>query len=90
MIPPEGEMLKTVFYFPGCGSERLYADIGMAAIYLLGKNNIRVILPPPFLCCGFPAKANAKKKMAGVSLCGIRLSLPKSGKCLAIWSSMPF
>jgi len=66
MVNPEGEVKKTVFYFPGCGSERLYADIGMAAIYLLAKNNIRVILPPPFLCCGFPAKANAKKKMAGV------------------------
>ncbi|KJR96975.1 MAG: FAD-linked oxidase [Desulfobulbaceae bacterium BRH_c16a] len=66
MIHPEGPVKKTVFYFPGCGSERLYADIGMAAIYLLAKNNIRVILPPPFLCCGFPAKVNAKKKMAGV------------------------
>jgi len=57
---------KTVFYFPGCGSERLYSEISMAAIYLLAKNNIRVVLPPPFLCCGFPAKVNAKKKMAGV------------------------
>jgi FAD/FMN-containing dehydrogenase/Fe-S oxidoreductase len=66
MIHPEGQVKKTVFYFPGCGSERLYADIGMAAIYLLAKNNIRVIIPPPFLCCGFPAKVNAKKKMAGV------------------------
>ena len=66
MVNPEGPAHKTVFYFPGCGSERLYADIAMAAIYLLAKNNIRVILPPAFLCCGFPAKANAKKKMAGV------------------------
>ncbi len=65
LILPEGEVNKTVFYFPGCGSERLYADISMAAIYLLLKNNVRVILPPPFLCCGFPAKVNAKKKMAG-------------------------
>ena len=64
MIPPEGEINKTVFYFPGCGSERLYANIGMAAIYLLLKNNTRVILPPPYLCCGFPAKVNAKKEMA--------------------------
>jgi Fe-S oxidoreductase len=64
MIQPEGDIQKTVFYFPGCGSERLYADIGMAAIYLLLKNNIRVVLPPPYLCCGFPAKVNAKKKMA--------------------------
>ena len=66
MINPEGAVNKTAFYFPGCGSERLYADIAMAAVYLLAKNNTRVILPPPFLCCGFPAKANAKKKMAGV------------------------
>ncbi len=65
MIRPEGEVKKTVFYFPGCGSERLYGDIGMAGLYLLLKNNIRVVLPPPFLCCGFPAKVNAKKKMAG-------------------------
>jgi len=65
MIPPQGKINKTVFYFPGCGSERLYADIGMASIYLLLKNNIRVVLPPPYLCCGFPAKVNAKKKMAG-------------------------
>lgn len=66
MISPEGQVNKTVFYFPGCGSERLYSEIAMAAIYLLAKNNIRVIIPPPFLCCGFPAKVNAKKKMAGV------------------------
>ena len=65
MISLKGKINKTVFYFPGCGSERLYGDIGMAAIYLLLKNDIRVILPPPFLCCGFPARVNAKKKMAG-------------------------
>ena len=64
LINPEGEVLKTVFYFPGCGSERLYSEIGMAAIYLLVKSGVRVILPPPSLCCGFPAKVNAKKKMA--------------------------
>jgi len=64
MIHPGGELKKTVFYFPGCGSERLYGDISMAAIYLLLKNNIRVVLPPPFLCCGFPAKVNAKNKMS--------------------------
>ncbi len=65
MISPKSEISKTVFYFPGCGSERLYADIGMAAIYLLLKTGIRIILPPPSLCCGFPAKVNARKKMAG-------------------------
>lgn len=63
MLTPAGEPVKTVFYFPGCGSERLYSDISMAAIYIMLRSNIRVILPPPFLCCGFPAKVNAKTKM---------------------------
>lgn len=65
VMPESGEVKSTVFYFPGCGSERLFSDIGVAAIYLLAKNNIRTVLPPPYLCCGFPAKVNAKKKMAG-------------------------
>jgi len=55
-----GNDVKTVFYFPGCGSERLYSDISMAAIHLLVKMGARVILPPPYLCCGFPAHVNAE------------------------------
>jgi len=54
---------KTVFYFPGCGSERLYGQVGAASLYILLKNDFRVVVPPPFLCCGFPARFNAKKKM---------------------------
>jgi D-lactate dehydrogenase (cytochrome) len=52
--------LKTVFYFPGCGSERLFSDISMATIHMLLEMDTRVVLPPPFLCCGFPAHVNAK------------------------------
>ena len=51
---------KTVFYFPGCGSERLFSGVSMAAIHMLLELNTRVVLPPPFLCCGFPAHVNAK------------------------------
>jgi FAD/FMN-containing dehydrogenase/Fe-S oxidoreductase len=54
---------KTIFYFPGCGSERLYSDISMATIHLLLKSGTRVVLPPPFLCCGFPAQVNGKSSM---------------------------
>ncbi len=63
LLNPIGPVKKTVFYFPGCGSERLYADIAMASIYALLKTGVRVILPPPHLCCGFPARANAKSRM---------------------------
>ena len=65
LIQPRETIGKTVFYFPGCGSERLYADISMASLYILLKADVRVVLPPPFLCCGFPAKVNAKKTMHG-------------------------
>jgi len=51
---------KTVFYFPGCGSERLFSDVSMAAIHMLLQVGTRVVLPPPYLCCGFPAHVNAK------------------------------
>ncbi len=63
VVEPEGPAERTVFYFPGCGSERLHSDVGRAAIYLLLKTNCRVVLPPPRLCCGFPSAANAKTRM---------------------------
>ncbi|WP_306549168.1 DUF3683 domain-containing protein [Desulfobulbus sp.] len=63
LLNPKEPCVKTVFYFPGCGSERLYANIAEAAIYALLKTGVRVVLPPPNLCCGFPAKANAKTRM---------------------------
>jgi FAD/FMN-containing dehydrogenase/Fe-S oxidoreductase len=55
-----GDEVRTVFYFPGCGSERLHSDISMATIHLLLEMGTRVVLPPPFLCCGFPAQVNGK------------------------------
>jgi D-lactate dehydrogenase (cytochrome) len=48
-------------YFPGCGSERLHADVAKAVLFLLLRTGTRVILPPPFLCCGFPLQANARR-----------------------------
>lgn len=63
VFEPQGEAERTVFYFPGCGSERLQSTVSMAAIHLLLEMGVRVVLPPPFLCCGFPAHANAKTEM---------------------------
>jgi Fe-S oxidoreductase len=60
VFEPEGEPERTVFYFPGCGSERLQSQISMAALHVLVSLGTRVILPPPFLCCGYPAHFNAK------------------------------
>jgi len=58
VFEPDQEAERTVFYFPGCGSERMVSTISMATIHVLMGLKTRVILPPPFLCCGFPAHAN--------------------------------
>ena len=55
-----GDAARTVFYFPGCGSERYQSHISMAALHVLVSLGTRVVLPPPYLCCGFPAHVNAK------------------------------
>jgi D-lactate dehydrogenase (cytochrome) len=60
VFEPAGEVTSNVFYFPGCGSERMNSTISMAALHLLLELGARVVLPPPFLCCGFPAHVNAK------------------------------
>lgn len=60
VFEPDRTNGSTVFYFPGCGSERMHSSISMAAIHLLLETGIRVVLPPPFLCCGFPAYVNAQ------------------------------
>ena len=63
VLEPDGEVRHTIFYFPGCGSERLYSRVALAAIHILIRMGMRVLLPPPFLCCGFPARVNAKADM---------------------------
>jgi FAD/FMN-containing dehydrogenase/Fe-S oxidoreductase len=64
-IEPMEPAAFTVFYFPGCGSERLFSNISIAAIYILLKAQTRVVLPPAFLCCGYPAQVNAKSAVQG-------------------------
>jgi FAD/FMN-containing dehydrogenase/Fe-S oxidoreductase len=60
VFEPAGEARATVFYFPGCGSERMVSTIAMAAVHVLLELGTRVVLPPPYLCCGFPFEVNAK------------------------------
>ena len=43
-----------VFYFPGCGSERLFSDVGLATLAMLYETGARTVLPPGYLCCGYP------------------------------------
>jgi FAD/FMN-containing dehydrogenase/Fe-S oxidoreductase len=65
LLLPAQEPVATVFYFPGCGSERLYSAVGRACVFVLLKAGCRVVMPPPFLCCGFPIGVNAKTREHG-------------------------
>ena len=43
-----------VFYFPGCGSERLFSQVGLATLAMLYETGAQTVLPPGYLCCGYP------------------------------------
>jgi len=45
---------EAVFYFPGCGSERLFSQIGLATMNWLYEVGVQTVLPPGYLCCGYP------------------------------------
>jgi Fe-S oxidoreductase len=49
-----GEDAEAVFYFPGCGSERLFGQVGLATQALLYHVGSQCVLPPGYLCCGYP------------------------------------
>jgi Fe-S oxidoreductase len=46
-----------VFYFPGCGSERLFSQVGLATQAMLWHVGAQTVLPPGYLCCGYPQTA---------------------------------
>lgn len=49
---------RAVFYFPGCGSERLFSQVGLATQAMLYDLGLNVVLPPSYLCCGYPSTAS--------------------------------
>lgn len=59
-LPEESE---AVFYFPGCGSERLFSQISLATQAMLWHVGVQTVVPPGYLCCGYPqnASGNADK-----------------------------
>ncbi|SIN87947.1 FAD-binding and (Fe-S)-binding domain-containing protein [Halodesulfovibrio marinisediminis] len=52
--------LEAVFYFPGCGGSLFYRNIGLAALMLMLKSGVAVIMPPRHMCCGYPLLAAGK------------------------------
>ena len=41
---------EAVFYFPGCGSERLFGDVGLAVEAMLMHAGVQTVLPPGYRC----------------------------------------
>jgi Fe-S oxidoreductase len=47
---------EAVFYFPGCGSEKLFSQVGLATQAMLWHAGVQTVLPPGYLCCGYPQR----------------------------------
>ena len=60
--PQLGEDTEAVFYFPGCGSERLFSQVGLATQAMLWHVGVQTVLPPGYLCCGYPQTAGGNKE----------------------------
>ena len=52
-----GDDADAVFYFPGCGSERLFSQVGLATQAMLYHVGAVTVLPPGYLCCGYPQRS---------------------------------
>ena len=62
--PQLPEDSEAVFYFPGCGSERLFSQVGLATQAMLWHAGVQTVLPPGYLCCGYPQDAGGNKDKA--------------------------
>ena len=51
---------EAVFYFPGCGSERLFSQVGIATQAMLWEAGVQTVLPPGYLCCGYPQRGSGQ------------------------------
>ncbi|MGO4380159.1 DUF3683 domain-containing protein [Pseudoduganella sp. RAF53_2] len=55
---------EAVFYFPGCGSERLFSQVGLATQAMLWDVGVQTVLPPGYLCCGYPQRGSGDYEKA--------------------------
>jgi Fe-S oxidoreductase len=51
---------EAVFYVPGCGSERLFSQVGLATQAMLWHAGVQTVLPPGYLCCGYPQRGSGQ------------------------------
>lgn len=58
---------ESVFYFPGCGNEKLFSQVSIAVLGMLYDMGVQVVLPPGYRCCGHPQKGNGLSKRVMIS-----------------------
>jgi FAD/FMN-containing dehydrogenase/Fe-S oxidoreductase len=64
---------EAVFYFPGCGSERLFSQVGLATQAMLWHAGVQTVLPPGYLCCGYPQRGSGQFDKAEKIITGNRV-----------------
>jgi len=51
---------EAAFYFHGCGSERLFSQVGLATQAMLWHVGAQTVLPPGYPCCGYPQRGSGQ------------------------------
>ncbi len=54
IIEPLGDEKTSVLYFPGCTTNLIYPEIGLAVLSILQKLGARVLIPHNLVCCSTP------------------------------------
>lgn len=64
VIPVKGVRRGRVLYFTGCATNYLFENVGKAAIRVLGRLGVEVVMPKDQMCCGLPISLSGARKTA--------------------------
>ncbi|MCA0327016.1 MAG: FAD-binding oxidoreductase, partial [Proteobacteria bacterium] len=73
---------EAVFYFPGCGSERLFSQVGLATQAMLWHAGVQTVLPPGYVCCGYPQRGSGQFDVAEKMITDNRVMLHRVANTL--------
>ncbi|MFT3779557.1 MAG: FAD/FMN-binding oxidoreductase [Ottowia sp.] len=73
---------EAVFYFPGCGSERLFSQVGLATQAMLWHAGVQTVLPPGYVCCGYPQRGSGQNDRADKMITDNRVLLHRVANTL--------
>jgi Fe-S oxidoreductase len=73
---------EAVFYFPGCGSERLFSQVALATQAMLWHAGVQTVLPPGYLCCGYPQRGSGQYDQAEKIITDNRVLFHRVGNTL--------